>query len=61
MKEDEEFGRIKLDKVAGLKPSFKKDGTITAANASKMGDGAAAALLMSEEKVFNLDLQPRAR
>ncbi|PHJ25187.1 acetyl- acetyltransferase [Cystoisospora suis] len=61
VKEDEEFGRIKLDKVAGLKPSFKRDGTITAANASKMGDGAAAALVMSEEKIFNLDLQPRAR
>lgn len=46
---DEEPGRAKLDKVAKLKPAFQKDGTITAANASKLNDGAAALVLSSAE------------
>ena len=47
---DEEPGRAKLDKVGKLKPAFKKDGTITAANASKINDGAAALVLASADK-----------
>ncbi|MBI5595253.1 MAG: thiolase family protein [Elusimicrobia bacterium] len=47
---DEEPGRAKLDKVGKLKPAFKKEGTITAANASKLNDGAAALVLASAEK-----------
>ncbi|MBS2024722.1 MAG: acetyl-CoA C-acyltransferase, partial [Deltaproteobacteria bacterium] len=48
--EDEGPKNAKLDKIAGLKPSFKKDGTITAANASSINDGAAAVVLMTEER-----------
>ncbi|KEP61175.1 UNVERIFIED_CONTAM: acetyl-CoA acetyltransferase [Hammondia hammondi] len=60
--QDEEFSRIKLDKVASLRPCFKREGgTITAANSSKISDGAAALMLMSEEKVLNLDIKPLAR
>ncbi|MDE2290688.1 MAG: thiolase family protein [Elusimicrobia bacterium] len=47
---DEEPGRAKLDKVGKLRPAFKKDGTVTAANASKLNDGAAALVLASSEK-----------
>lgn len=47
---DEEPGRAKLDKMGKLRPAFKKDGTITAANASKINDGAAALVLASSEK-----------
>ncbi|TBR21309.1 acetyl-CoA C-acyltransferase [bacterium] len=47
---DEEPGRAKLDKMAKLRPAFKKDGTITAANASKINDGGAALVLASSEK-----------
>ncbi len=43
---DEQPFKAKLDKIAGLKPAFKKDGTITAANASSISDGAAALVLM---------------
>jgi len=49
------------DKFAGLRPAFQKNGTITAANSSKMNDGAAALVLMSEEAAKDRGLQPLAR
>lgn len=55
---DEEPGNVKFEKIPNLKPAFKKDGVITAANASKINDGAAALLVMSEEKALSLALQP---
>lgn len=55
---DEEPGRTNFDKIPKLRPAFKKDGTITAANASKINDGAAAVLVMSKEKAGELNLQP---
>lgn len=58
--EDEEFKKVIIDKIPSLKPSFKKDGTITAANASTLNDGAAALLLISEEKMKALNLKPLA-
>lgn len=59
--EDEEYKRITPSKVASLRPVFKKDGTITAANASTLNDGASAIVLASEEKVEELGLTPLAR
>ena len=50
-----------LEKLAGLKPSFRPDGRVTAGNASQISDGAAAVLLMSGEKAAKLGLKPRAR
>jgi acetyl-CoA C-acetyltransferase len=50
VKEDEEPKKVKFDKIATLNPAFKKDGTITAANASKLNDGASALVLMSAEE-----------
>ncbi len=58
--EDEEFKNVNFEKVVQLRPSFKTDGTITAANASTLSDGAAAVILMSEEKVKELGLKPLA-
>lgn len=58
--EDEEFKNIKLEKVPALRPAFSKDGTVTAANASTINDGAAAVVLMSEEKANELGLKPLA-
>ncbi|MBR9855475.1 MAG: acetyl-CoA C-acyltransferase [Algicola sp.] len=58
--EDEEFKNIKLEKVPALRPAFSKDGTVTAANASTINDGAAAVVLMSEEKAQELGLTPLA-
>lgn len=58
--EDEEFKNINFEKVSQLKTSFKTDGTITAANASTLSDGAAAVILMSEEKVNELGVKPLA-
>lgn len=55
---DEEFTNIKLEKVPELRPAFTKDGTVTAANASTINDGAAAVVLMSEEKAKELGLKP---
>ena len=49
------------DKFPGLKPAFKKDGTITAANASKINDGAAAFVLMAEDEAKARGLKPLAR
>ncbi len=58
--EDEEPGRVKFEKIPQLKPAFGKEGTVTAANASSINDGAAALLLMSEEKARELKLEPLA-
>lgn len=57
---DEEPYNVKFDKIAGLKPAFVKDGTVTAANASTMNDGAAAVVLMSKEKADALGVKPLA-
>jgi acetyl-CoA C-acetyltransferase len=59
--EDEEYKSVNLEKIPGLKPVFKKDGTITAANASTMNDGAAALILISKSKMEELGLKPLAR
>mmetsp|Transcript_9367 Transcript_9367/g.28229 ORF Transcript_9367/g.28229 Transcript_9367/m.28229 type:complete len:401 (+) Transcript_9367:75-1277(+) len=59
--EDEEYTRVIFEKVPKLKPTFKIDGTVTAANASPLSDGAAAVILMSAEKAAELDLKPIAR
>lgn len=58
---DEEAFAVKFDKITGLKPVFKKDGTVTAANASTLNDGAAALILMSAEKAQALGLKPLAK
>ncbi len=57
---DEEFSNVKLDKIPSLNPVFTKDGTVTAANASTINDGAAALVLMSEDKAQALGLKPLA-
>jgi len=59
--EDEEFKNVHFDKIPGLKPAFSKEGTVTAANASTMNDGAAALVLMSKEKAESLGLKPLGR
>jgi acetyl-CoA C-acetyltransferase len=56
--EDEEFKNVKMDKIPSLRPAFSKDGTVTAANASTVNDGAAALVLMSASKAKELDLNP---
>ena len=56
--EDEEYKKANFDKMGSLKPAFLKEGTITAANASKINDGAAAVVLMSEEKMQELGIKP---
>lgn len=58
---DEEPYKVKFDKVASLKGAFQKEGTVTAANASTMNDGAAALVLMSKEKADELGLKPIAK
>jgi acetyl-CoA C-acetyltransferase len=58
---DEEPFNVKFDKIPALKPAFVKDGSVTAANASTMNDGAAALVLMSKEKAEALQLKPIAR
>jgi acetyl-CoA C-acetyltransferase len=57
---DEEFTNVKLDKIPSLNAVFTKEGTVTAANASTINDGAAAVILMSEEKAIALGLKPLA-
>jgi len=57
---DEEPGKVKFDKIPLLKPAFEKDGVITAANASKINDGASAILIMSEKTAKRLNLVPMA-
>jgi acetyl-CoA C-acetyltransferase len=59
--EDEEYKNVRFDKIPGLKPVFDKEGTVTAANASTLNDGASALLIMSEEKAKALGLKPLAR
>jgi acetyl-CoA C-acetyltransferase len=59
--DDEEYKNVKFDKIPSLKPAFQKDGTVTAANASKLNDGAAAVILMSKEKADKLGIKPLAR
>jgi acetyl-CoA C-acetyltransferase len=61
VKHDEQPFKAKLDKIPGLKPAFKKDGTITAANASSISDGAAALVLMRESTAKQMKLAPVAR
>lgn len=60
-KEDEEYKSVNFDKIPQLKPVFSKEGTVTAANASTMNDGAAAVILMSKEKMEALGLKPIAK
>lgn len=60
-KEDEEYKSVNFDKIPQLKPVFSKEGTVTAANASTMNDGAAAVVLMSKEKMESLGLKPLAK
>lgn len=58
---DEEYTQVKMDKVRGLRPAFQKDGTVTAANASTLNDGASALILMSEEALEQFGLKPLAK
>jgi acetyl-CoA C-acetyltransferase len=58
--EDEEYTKVNLEKMASLRPAFTKDGTVTAANASTINDGAAALVLMSADKAKALGLTPMA-
>ena len=59
--EDEEYKNVNFEKIPGLKPAFQKDGTVTAANASTMNDGAAVVILMSKEKAESLGIKPLAK
>lgn len=59
--EDEEFRNVRMEKIPQLRPAFSKDGTVTAANASTINDGAAALVLMSAGKAAELGLTPLAR
>lgn len=59
--DDEEPNTVKFDKIPTLKPVFKKDGTVTAANASTLNDGAAALILMSKEKAEAMGIEPLAK
>jgi acetyl-CoA C-acetyltransferase len=59
-KDDEPFN-VKFEKIPELRPAFSKDGTVTAANASTMNDGAAAVVLMSKEKADELGIKPLAK
>lgn len=61
VEKDEEVDRLRVDKVASLKPAFEENGTITAANASKLNDGAAALLLASEDFAKGNAIRPIAR
>jgi len=58
--EDEEYKNVKMDKIPSLRPAFSKDGTVTAANASTINDGAAALVLMSTTKAKELGIKPMA-
>ena len=59
--EDEEYKKVILEKIPNLRPVFEKEGTITAANASTINDGASALILMSKEKANELNLKPLAK
>ena len=60
-KEDEEYKNVKMEKIPALRPVFEKDGTVTAANASTLNDGASALIIASEEAVEKYGLKPIAR
>ncbi|MFK7781602.1 acetyl-CoA C-acyltransferase [Psychroserpens sp.] len=57
---DEEYSNVRMEKIPALRPAFTKDGTVTAANASTINDGAGAVVLMSREKADELGLKPLA-
>lgn len=59
--EDEEYKNVNFDKIPGLRPVFGKEGTVTAANASTINDGASAVILMSKEKAKELGIKPLAK
>jgi acetyl-CoA C-acetyltransferase len=59
--EDEEYKNVKMEKIPALRPVFDKEGTVTAANASTLNDGASALILMSAEKAAELNLTPLAK
>lgn len=61
MSEDEEYKKVKFEKIPQLRPAFTKEGTVTAANASTINDGASAIILVSGEKLTELDLKPMAK
>ena len=61
MSEDEEFRKVNFEKIPNLRPVFSKEGTVTAANASTINDGAAALVLMSKEKMESLGVTPIAK
>ncbi len=61
VKEDEDYKKVNFDKIPALRPVFQKEGTVTAANASNLNDGASALLLMSKEKAEELGVKPMAR
>jgi len=61
MTEDEEFKNVFFDKIPGLRPVFSKEGTVTAANASTINDGASAMVLMSKKKAEELGIKPIAK
>jgi len=60
MEVDEEYKNVMLEKIPNLRPAFSKDGTVTAANASTLNDGAAALIIMSREKADELNIKPLA-
>jgi acetyl-CoA C-acetyltransferase len=59
--EDEEYKNVKMEKIPALRPVFDKEGTVTAANASTLNDGASCLVLMSAEKAAELNLKPLAK
>jgi len=61
MEEDEEFKNVNFDKIPNLRPVFDKEGTVTAANASSINDGASALVLMSKDKADELEVKPIAK
>jgi len=61
VREDEDFTKVKIDRIPTLSPAFEKDGTITAANASNINDGASAVVLMSREKAEEMGIKPLAK
>jgi acetyl-CoA C-acetyltransferase len=60
MTQDEEYKNVNFDKIPNLRPVFEKDGSVTAANASTINDGAACVILVSEKKLKELGLEPMA-
>ena len=60
IQQDEEYKQVNFEKIAQLKPAFDREGTLTAANSSTLSDGAAAVILMSEQKMLELGVKPLA-